>query len=60
MSTGLDKIIFNHEKSLADDFHLDPSQFSYKSYCVTNFVAELVNQLLVSIFLTLWLAPITL
>ena len=37
MSTGLDKIIFNHEKSLADDFHLDPSQFSYKSYCVTNF-----------------------
>jgi hypothetical protein len=36
MSSGLEKIIYNHEKSISKDVHSMPSKFSYKSYCVTN------------------------
>lgn len=36
MSNGLDKIIANHESSVADENHSVSPTFKYKSYCVTN------------------------
>lgn len=35
MESGLEKIIFNHENSLADSQH-PVAKFSYRSYCVSN------------------------